>query len=351
MNYMMFTNNGIGDKLLDLIGFTTYCNIKKLNYSIIFNDIFKKYLFGMENIYNIDLICFNNIKINNNYNHDNKDKILLLDNKFNSNDTDKKIIYDNDPKDYNIPDIIKNKLYPIIYYTPVITFNPVNIFEKLNKEYPLKNIMDIFIEISENIHPSEKIELYIPENIKDCYGIHLRRTDKIISNYNYNIKKNNNKNIWVNSNNEYDIIIEKLKNYILECIKKNIKTNFFICSEDREYKNYFENWIIENNGNIIKIKNIEYNNDESFLPILELFCLSKCKEIIQCTKYSSFSVVASLIGNKKLINFSNEENNLINIFKYMLNFNETPINKNMEYNNIELNKIYDICNNYIKINL
>ena len=193
MNYILFVNNGLGDKLLDIIGFTTLCNIENLNYSISFNDISKKYLFGMENIYNIELIYFNNIKIYNNYINDiyiddNKDKILLLDNKFNSIDIDKKI-YDNNPIDYNIPDIIKNKLYPIVYYTPVITFNPINIYEKFNKKYSLKYIIDIFIKISENIKPSKKIELYIPHNINNCYGIHLRRSDKILSNNKYNIKK------------------------------------------------------------------------------------------------------------------------------------------------------------------
>jgi hypothetical protein len=36
-----------------------------------------------------------------------------------------------------------------------------------------------------------------------------------------------------------------------------------------------------------------------------MFCLSKCKEILQGVKYSTFSILASLLGNNKLRNYSN----------------------------------------------
>lgn len=35
-----------------------------------------------------------------------------------------------------------------------------------------------------------------------------------------------------------------------------------------------------------------------------MFCLSKCKEILQGVKYSTFSILASLLGNNKLRNYS-----------------------------------------------
>ena len=34
-------------------------------------------------------------------------------------------------------------------------------------------------------------------------------------------------------------------------------------------------------------------------------CLSKCKEILQGVKYSTFSILASLLGNNKMRNYSN----------------------------------------------
>ena len=35
-----------------------------------------------------------------------------------------------------------------------------------------------------------------------------------------------------------------------------------------------------------------------------MFTLSKCKEILQGVKYSTFSVVASILGNNKIRNYS-----------------------------------------------
>jgi len=39
-----------------------------------------------------------------------------------------------------------------------------------------------------------------------------------------------------------------------------------------------------------------------------MFCLSKCKEILQGVKYSTFSILASLLGNHKLRNYAKYTN-------------------------------------------
>ena len=39
-----------------------------------------------------------------------------------------------------------------------------------------------------------------------------------------------------------------------------------------------------------------------------MFCLSKCKDILQGVKYSSFSILSSLLGNNKIRNYSNYTN-------------------------------------------
>jgi hypothetical protein len=40
--------------------------------------------------------------------------------------------------------------------------------------------------------------------------------------------------------------------------------------------------------------------------ILDMFSLSKCKEILQGVKYSTFSMTASLLGKNKLRNYSRD---------------------------------------------
>lgn len=86
-NNILFCNNGLGDKLLDVAGFSTYCLLKNINSSIVFNDIITYYNFGMENYYDINLINFNNINIVNKYNDlqykINDDDIVYLSEKFN----------------------------------------------------------------------------------------------------------------------------------------------------------------------------------------------------------------------------------------------------------------------------
>ena len=52
-----------------------------------------------------------------------------------------------------------------------------------------------------------------------------------------------------------------------------------------------------------------------------MFCLSRCKTIVQGIKHSSFSLVAALIGNCKLYNFSNQSS-LLDIYKSVIDTND-----------------------------
>jgi hypothetical protein len=322
-NNILFYNNGLCDKLLDVIGFSTYCLLKNINSSIVFNDIITYYNFGMENYYDINLINFNNINIVNKYNDlqykINDDDIVYLSEKFNkknNNYNSNGIQYK--PELYKIPNFIKEETNKIIYYDVVKSYIPNILCEKFNNEYDLEYISKIYIDFCENIKPSKYIQSLIPNGLENCYGIHLRRNNKIKSNELMEGKKKINYHIYSNSINEYEYIINKTKKYILDIIKNEINSIFFIVSEDSDYKKYFESWIIENKGNIIEINNYDYIKNESYFPILELFSLSRCKNIIQATKYSSFSVLASLISsNKNTINFISKDNFLSNFNSYL----------------------------------
>jgi hypothetical protein len=339
MKLILFCNNGIGDKLLDIIGLSVYSLIQNKECEFILNDFIKDYNFGMKNYYDIKYFNFNNIVVKNTYIHEKNNEILLVSSKFNKNSIKyNNIALENKPDDYIIPDIILNNKN-IEYYYHSISYSPVNIQKKLNN-FSLEYISEIYSKFSENIKPSDYIESLIPTGLNNSYGVHLRRTDKIKSNIEYNIKKSAYSHIWSNSIDEYNYIIDKTKEYILSIIKKNNNESFFVCSEDEEYKLYFQNWIIENSGSIITINNKELlNKNDETLPILELFCLSRCKEIIQGVKYSSYSITAALIGKyKKITNFLDIDENFTNIFKSVLNINNSKIN---------LDVIYSIINNYI----
>lgn len=344
MSYILFCNNGIGDKLLDIIGLSTYAFIKNKKCEFIFNDFIKEYNFGMKNYYDISFFNFNDIIIKNKYIKKNDkllvDEILLVSSKFNNNSKRyNSESLENKPDDYILPNIIIENPSKINYFYHCITYSPVNININLN-DYSLEYISNIYKNIAENIKPSEYIESFIPDGLDNSYGIHLRRTDKIKSNNEYIIKKKEYFHIWSNSIDEYEYIINKSKQYILDIIKENNEQSFFVCSEDMEYKIYFQNWIIENGGTIIKINEELLEKDEQILPILEMFCLSRCKEIIQCIKYSSYSITAALIGKyKKIKNFLEIDDNFTNIFKSVLNINNSEI---------DLDIVYNIINKYIE---
>jgi len=341
MRLVLFCNNGIGDKLLDIIGLSTYSFITNKKCEFILNDFIKDYNFGMKNYYDVNFFNFNNIIVKNTYINNTNDEILLVSCKFNKNSKRyNSIALENKADDYNIPDVITNNKKNIEYYYHSISYSPVNINKNLD-EFSLEYISNIYSKLGENIQPSEYIESLIPDGLNNSYGIHLRRTDKIKSNTEYDIKKNAYFHIWSNSIDEYNYIIDKTKEYILNIIKNNTNDSFFVCSEDKEYKLYFQNWIIENGGKIIVINEelLNENENEQILPILEMFCLSRCKEIIQGVKYSSYSITAALIGKyKKITNFLDIDDNFTNIFKPVLNINNSKTN---------LEVINSIINKYI----
>jgi hypothetical protein len=124
--------------------------------------------------------------------------------------------------------------------------------------------------------------------------------------------------------NEFDQIMQKLQEYVLKIINENPNAQFFICSEDENWKNIISQWIITQKGNIVTL-NIPpnmYNNIPGFFAITDLFALSRCKEIIQGVKHSSFSLLASLINpNGKIVNFASPEDTLLQYWTYVVNTN------------------------------
>jgi len=282
--------NGLGDKLLDLIGF--YILSKYLNYNpnIIFNNdgIFN---WGNNN-YDIRLFNFNEITISSS----------------NCN------FYVNSPNP-------SSSLCPYKVYEFLKDFFPEITFEQISND---------FIQYSKQIiKPSDIILSQIPNNIENAYGIHLRKSDKICD---YSDIRH------VNTRNEFNIITNKLLEDITNIIMSDEEPSFLIVSEDNNWKKEIHDNIInisKNNNKIIKIIELDYNNENNYsnyISVLDMFCLSKCKEILQGVKYSTFSILASLLGNNKLRNYS----------KYTDSYNSCLIHSWSSVIEINNNKNYEI---------
>jgi hypothetical protein len=254
--------NGLGDKLLDLIGFSVLC--KYLNYKP--NVIFCNnggFYWGSNN-YDIRLFNFN--------------EITISDDKCN---------------------------FYVKSGNPSSTLCPYKVYEFIKQfldEITFEDISNDFVEYSKTkIQPSEIILSKIPNNIEKAYGIHLRKSDKL--NNTGDIRHENNIS-------EFEIITNKLLEDVKNIIISEDEPTFLIVSEDDNWKLEIKNLIInisKNNNKQIKILDIDYDNKDNYCnynSILDMFCLSKCKEILQGVKYSTFSMLASLLGNNKIRNYS-----------------------------------------------
>jgi len=296
--------NGLGDKLLDLIGFFILC--KYLNYkpNITFNND-GNFAWGNNN-YDMRLFNFNDIIISNN----------------------KYDFYVNSPNPSS--SLCPYKVYEFIkHFLPEITFEQIS--------------NDFVIYSKKIISPSEIILSNIPNGIENAYGIHLRKTDKVT---NYGDIRHE------NLTDEFEIITNKLLEDVKNIIINETDVKFVIVSEDTNWKLEITN-IINNISHYtnkhITILDIVYdnkNNYSNYNSVLDMFCLSKCKTILQGVKYSTFSILASILGNNKIRNYSNHLNSynccLIHSWNSVVEIND---NKNF---NIDLHK--QITNNVININ-
>jgi hypothetical protein len=299
---LILNNNGLGDKLLDLIGFFIICKYLNYNPHVNFFD--------------------NNSDVWGNYD------IRLFDFKEVSTSNDENCsFYINSPTP-------SSSLCPYKVYEFIHQFLPEISFEQVSN--------DFISEAKKIIKPSSPILLNIPSNIENAYGIHLRKSDKV--NHEVDI-------IYENTIDEFKIIMNKLLEDVKNIIIEEKEPVFLIVSEEENWKYeiiYMINQISIENKKEIKILEIDYKNEENysnFNSVLDMFCLSRCKEIIQGVKYSNFSILASLIGNNKIRNYSNYTNSydvcLIHSWSSSIEINN---NKNFD---ITFHK--NFTNNFIKI--
>jgi len=133
------------------------------------------------------------------------------------------------------------------------------------------------------IKPSDYITKLIPKS--EYCAIHIRGTDKIIDDDDDPCRMSKEK-------------FEYIRSKCIEYIKNNSTRTYFICTDDSKLKKTF----MEDCGGDIKFIDVDYTGIDAC--IFDLFIMSNSIEIIQCTKYSTLSIVASLIGGCiPLVNF------------------------------------------------
>ena len=303
---------GVGDRLCDIIGSYIISKYLGLKLNVLFNPVIGvKHDWGINNIFDIRLFDFDNenIKVYNNENdYKNDCKYFIKIGNASSSSSP-----------YNIYKFIKN-------FIKDITFEDI-----------INNYCKYAREI---IKPSKIIENNILDNLNNSYGIHLRKTDKV-NNKNHDMRH-------LSTNEEFKIMSDALFNDICKIILTEDNPSFLLTSDDNDWKEHFKNELLtftKNNNKTINFIDINYdtlNTYDNYNAILDLFCLSKCKKIFQDVKYSTFSIIASIIGNNEIINYSH----LSEVHKYCLTHLYHPvinINNNKNYNIDYINEILTAC--------
>ena len=151
---------------------------------------------------------------------------------------------------------------------------------------PVVRVCDEFKKNAHRLKACGLIVNAMPQDLQDTIGIHLRKSDKIGERDPHH----------GTTLEEFHDIVYMMKEYVSEEILAGNKS-FFICSEDQVWRREFENWIEETGGQILHTHESDaLRGKRGWGPILDFFCLSKCKKIIQGIGYSTFSMAASLIG-------------------------------------------------------
>jgi hypothetical protein len=148
--------------------------------------------------------------------------------------------------------------------------------------------IDTFRNMAKRIKPAPEVENVLPK--QPYIAIHIRGTDKIISHGNDRL---------VASYEQFD----EIKKKCVEYVKTHTDKTYFICTDDEKLKNGF----IQECGGVenVKLVNIDYVNLDR--AIVDLFAMSRAELIIQCTKYSTMSMFASIMGATPLLNFFYKE--------------------------------------------
>ena len=267
MKILLECQNGLGDKILDILGFSVFCDYHKFQPVINWDSKPFHFHWG-KNYYDLRLLKFNP----------------------------------------SIQFTINSKKFPdkIESPNPSSSLSPYKVFQYLKKTHPeikFEEVAEKFvIKAKELVKPTEFTERCMPKGIENAYGIHLRFSDKVKMEYNPRFEHNLKDFVMIRETilEDFDTIIEH-----------DIEPAFLVVSEDKAWKRefiYSLQGVADKHKKTIRILEPDYINDQEFVgleSVVDMFALSRTKLIFQGVKYSTFSILAALLGSNKLVNYSN----------------------------------------------
>lgn len=157
------------------------------------------------------------------------------------------------------------------------------------------NLEDAFKSRAAYLRPCLDIQRLIPDDIAECIGVHLRKSDKIDAEDN---------EYHGTTSDDLRHIMAALKTEV-SCLIASGRSRFFVCSEDAGWKREFETWLLRAGGISTRLGAADAvaSKRAGFDAVLDFFALSQCERILQGIGYSTFSMAASLVHDIPLTNF------------------------------------------------
>ena len=182
------------------------------------------------------------------------------------------------------------------------SYNPFHVAEILGLETVDEALVQDFVDVASKIGPSSALMDYIPlkSDLSDVVGIHLRKSDKVVT----GIPKGHS---FLTNVEEFNRIMDATRDYIRTTYSDGQR--FFVCSEDGEHRDEMISYLQSLGKGYVVISETPTNATPPSKDLVDFFTLSRCKEIVQGISYSTFSMVAAIIGRIPLVNFY--ENNIL----------------------------------------
>lgn len=159
----------------------------------------------------------------------------------------------------------------------------------ITENFTLPQVSDAYRRAATGTAPAASISKHIPSDIAQRVGFHIRRGDKLVD---------------ADSDIEMDSASwDRLEHRGLEHMKACVtsKTPMFVCSDDVGFRNEVVERIRGMGGDVLVTDIGSFREEDGFAAITDFFTLAACREIVQMTKYSTFSIAAALVGNLPLV--------------------------------------------------
>lgn len=157
----------------------------------------------------------------------------------------------------------------------------------------LDDIAGIYRRIAAGTRPARDVERSIPTDIDQRVGIHIRLSDKLVS---------EGEQGHTMSVDRWKAIETAALAHIDRAVAEGEK--LFVCSEDFAYRDGLVDRIRGMGGDVIVSDPPPATEQrKGFGAFVDFFALARCRRIVQMTRYSNFSLMPAIIGGCEIVNF------------------------------------------------